>query len=451
MNISRTNLFVFITLLVIYTAGQFLIGTYNPDNERFIYNAPADVDFLYYAAIINSVADHFPPQNPAMAEVKLTQPFIQYYPATLLAKVVNPYNSIRILNIIYLIIFGLLLYKLFPERYGVALAVIFASSAFTVNINALGVDLIARGFTHTPFFILLTIALYAKNTPIRVVSMIFATLINGYMMLVVIPFLIVNAFIKKDRVSAYLSAAAIAAMIPASLLVSSEAASRPFYFLFADSFALRPAEILKHAAPFLILSYFVRHRNSFILLILAVIFGSLIHYNPFFPVFLVYFAGAMMLVSGEYKQPYTGYLVTGFAAVLFIGFIIAGFSKYNPENRHYFPRYDDRIENAVSWLKQNTPEDAVIMALTADNNDLGLVMQTRPVYLGYIGHISHLGLDWKPSYDNSVRLYSGGLIPKGIDYIFYGPVERKYYPGFNLSLDISYRDNNAIIYKVPEN
>jgi hypothetical protein len=77
-------------------------------------------------------------------------------------------------------------------------------------------------------------------------------------------------------------------------------------------------------------------------------------------------------------------------------------------------------------------------------------MQERPVYLGFIGHLSHLGLDCKPRYDATVRLFSGGVVPEGIDYIFYGPVERKYYPGFSVALEISYRDEQVIIYKVPK-
>ncbi|MEW5923637.1 MAG: hypothetical protein AB1746_06585, partial [Candidatus Zixiibacteriota bacterium] len=112
------NFIIFLVVLIIYAVGQSLIGTYHPGEKRFIYNAPADVDFLYYGAIINTVTDHIPPENPAFAGVELTQPFIQYYPAAFLAEMFNPYNSIRILNLLYVILFWLLLKNLFPDRYG---------------------------------------------------------------------------------------------------------------------------------------------------------------------------------------------------------------------------------------------------------------------------------------------------------------------------------------------
>ena len=38
-------------------------------------------------------------------------------------------------------------------------------------------------------------------------------------------------------------------------------------------------------------------------------------------------------------------------------------------------------------------------------------------------------------------------IPDGIDYIFYCPVEQKYFPGFSLNNPIAYQDNNVIIFK----
>ncbi len=450
MNSGRVNLVIFIFLIVLYIAGQFLIGAYHPDEKRFIYDAPADVDFLYYAAITNSLLDHFPPQNPAMAGIKLTQPFIQYYPAAVLTKFVNAFNSMRLLNVVYLILFGLLLMKYFPGRYGIPLVMIFAASSIAVDINALGIDLIARGFTHTPFLILLTVALFGKNTILRLAALFTAAFVNGYMMLMILPFLLVNVLFEKNKISIYLLLDALVALAFASLFVSSEVTARPFYFIFIESFVFDPVEILKHAAPFLILSYFIRNRTMLILLLTAVVFGSLAHYNPFFPIFLVYYAGAMMIASGKYEFPKTEYLAVGFAAVLVLGFITSAVEKYGPESRHYYPRYDTRIEKAVDWLENNTEQNAVVAALTADADDLGLVMQYRPVYLGYIGHLSHLGLDWKGRYDNMVRLYSGGQPITGVDYVFYGPVERKYYPMVNLPFETVYRDEFVIIYRMPE-
>jgi len=137
LNINQA---IFLSILLIYVLGQVLIVTYHSTRQEFSFDAPADVDFLYYGSIANSVLNDFPPKNPAYGGIRLTQPFLQYYPAAILAKILNPYNSFRILNTLCLIIFTVLLSRLFPGRYGMALVVFFASSTWTADINSLGVD-----------------------------------------------------------------------------------------------------------------------------------------------------------------------------------------------------------------------------------------------------------------------------------------------------------------------
>jgi len=442
-----SNFIIFIVILLVYIAGQLLIGTYHPDEKRLVYDAPADVDFLYYGAIINTVLDNMPPENPAFAGVKLTQPFIQYYPAAILAKILNPYNSIRILNLLYLILFWLLLKSLFPARYGPPLAVLFSASVFAVDLNALGVDFVARGFTHAPFFILLTAAIFCKRLPLRLISIFAAAMINGYSMLMVLPFLAVMAVLNRKRDDIYLLVSGLLGTIAASLIVTSAVTEKPFYFVLTEAFYFDPLEILKHAAPFIILAAFYRRRDMSILLAIALIFGSLIHFNPFFPIFMVYFAGAMIVASGEPRLPAAGLLARLVVIVLFVGFIIACYSKYNPNKGDYYPRYDSRLDKAVSWINQNTDQNDCFMAVTADSHDMALVMQSRPVYLGFIGHVSHLGLSWRERYNNITKAYRMSLPPPEVDYIFYGPVESKYFPHIRLTLPVAYQDEHVLIYK----
>jgi hypothetical protein len=437
---------LFIITAVIYVVGQFLIGTYDPGERSFIYNAPADVDFLYYGAIINSLLSHFPPENPAFAGVKLTQPFLQFYPAALLGGIVNPYNSIRILNVAYLILFWLVLKRLFPRGYGPALVVLFFCSTFGAAINAPGVDFIARGFTHVPFFILLTLAIFGRPSWMRLSSIVVAALINGYLMLIVIPFFLVITLIYGERIYIYLLAAAIAGTAAAGLFVSSAAAESPARFMFAGALYFDPLEILKHGTPFIIIAFFFRQKQMIVLLAVSIIFGALIHYNPFFPVFMVYYCGAMMLASGEIKYGRLSRLVHLILAVMAVNFLIFTYHKYDPGRMDYHPRFDDRLDDAISWVTGNTRKDAVFMAVTADENDLALIMQYRPTYLGYIGHIAHLGLNWNERYAGTVRAYQTGQIPSGVDYLFYGPVEKKYFPGARPPLKIAYEDSHVIIY-----
>lgn len=441
------NFVLFLVVLIIYVVGQFLIGTYHPGEKRFIYNAPADVDYLYYGAIINSVTDHLPPENPAFAGVRLTQPFIQYYPTAFLAKVFNPYNSIRILNLLYVILFWLLLKNLFPGRYGLPLVILFASSVFAVDLNSLGVDFIARGFTHVPFFILLAAAIFCRRLSIRLISIFAAALINGYTMLMVIPFLAVITVINRQKKDIYILASSLLGTLAASLIVSSVVSGKPFYFVLTEGFYFDPIEILKHAAPFIVLSVFFKHRDMTILLAIAILFGAFIHFNPFFPIFMIYFSGAMLLAAGEPRLPGAELLALLIVAVLFVGFFIASWGKYNPCKGGYYPHYDARLEKATEWVKANTDKSACFMAVTADTDDMALIMQKRPVYLGYIGHVAHLGLSWRERYNNITKTYRMNIAPPEVDYVFYGPVEKKYFPKARLDFPVVYQDDNVVIYK----
>jgi len=443
------NLIIFLSLILIYVIGQILIGTYSPSDHKFHFNTPSDIDFLYYGAITNTVLDQFPPENPAFAGTKLTQPFLQYYPASFLAKVINPYNSIRILNVLYLVLFGLLLKKYFPKRYAIPLLLIFAGSTFGAKLNSLGVDFIARGFTHAPFFILLTVAFFDDNPRLRYISLIIAALINGYLTLMVLIFLAINAVWKKRDKEIYMFISCLIGMILAFLMVSSAAVDKPFYFILTESFGFDISENLVHAAPFFILIFFYRQREATLLFLVAFLFGSFFHYNPFFPIFLIYYSGALMVLSGEKTSRYSQIALSILCCILFIGFISASFKKYNPSGGGYYPRFDHRLDPSLNWIRKNTDSDATFMALTADAFDMALVMQYRPVYLGFIGHVSHLGLNWRERYNNTTKAYRMGIIPDGIDYLFYGPIEKKYFPGMNFSLDEVYRDNNVTIFKAP--
>lgn len=442
------NLIIFIAILATYVAGQFLIGTYHPIDRKFVFDAPSDVDFLYYGAIANSLLNEFPPENPAFAGTNLTQPFLQYYPVAILAKIFNPYNGIRILNVVYLILFGLLLRHFFPHRYSLPLIILFVCSTPVAGLNALGVDLIARGFTHAPFFLLLTIALFAKDLRIKSVSIFLATLVNGYLMLIVLPFLLAMLIrdMKRDKICLFVFSTAGLAI--AALAVTSAATEKPFYFIFTESLRFDPAEVLKHAVPFVILAIIYRHGQMIVLLATSILFGTFIHYNPFFPIFMIYYSGSIILAEGDLRnrrlRPLAGFVI----GALLIGFVFAAYIKYNPNNMEFYPRYDSRLNDSVDWILKNTNVNDKFVALTADENDLGLIMQYRPVYLGYIGHLSHLGLNWKERYNATFRLFEKGAIPDEVDYVFYGPVERKYFPDAVLPYKIVYRDRHTIVYKI---
>ncbi len=446
MKYNKINKIAFVLILLIYIAGQILIGTYRPQEEQFYFDAPADVDFLYYGAIINQLLNDFPPQNPAYAGVKLTQPYLQYVPAALLGLIIEPYNAIRILNLLYFVLFCLLIKKLAPQRYGLAVVILFAASVPGAFINAIGVDFIARGFTHIPFFLLVTYSLFGENMYIRMAALFSASLTNGYLMLIILPFLTIKLLLDRNREVLFILISGIIGTGLSAIVISSEAVNKPFYFIFSESFWIAPWEIIKQAIPFIVLSFFFRHRDMIILMVLAIIFGSFVHYNPFFPVFVVYFSGAMMLTFGKMKIRNGDEVAILMSLGLFITFIFAAVNKYSPYSGYYYPHINRDTEKARNWMNDNTNPDDIFMSVTADFDNPSLLMENRPVFLGFPGHVAHLGLNARQRYNDMTKTYLTGQAPEQVDYIFYGPVEKKYFPRANLPFDTVYKDPRVTIF-----
>ncbi len=448
MKRADCNSRLFIALIVIYIIGQFLIGTYSPSDKKFHFDTPADVDFLYYGAIGNQLLNHFPAQNPALCGVNLTQPYLQYYPLAILAKLVNPYNGIRILNVLYLMIGGLLLKYYFPKNYLIPAAILFAGSTFLAQYNALGVDLVARGFTHAPSIILLIILFCDKRIGWRLAAVFISSIINGYLMLVILPALIAIFILERNREFLYLFIAGLIGLAAASIGLSYLAPAKSVFSIFESSVFFDPWDNLKHLFPFLIISFIYRERRMMVVLATAFVFGSIVHYNIYFPIFAIYFAGAMM-TSSEHTKIERGNLLARIVAImLFVGFLISACQKYDPATAAYFPRFDNRIVSAEKWTLENTAKGDRFLAFNADQQDLALVMEYRPVYLGYIGHLAHLNLEWRDRYNLTLQFYKNGFSPAEVDYIFYGPVERKYFPEARLSGAIVYKDEFVTIIKV---
>lgn len=442
----NSNSVIFVALVSLYILGQLLIGTYSPVSGKFIFDAPADIDFLYYGAIANSLLNDFPPPNPAFCGEKLTQPFLQYYPLALLSEIFDSFTGIRILNVGYIILLGLLLRHYFPAKYGRPLLLLTAASTFMADLNSLGVDLIARGFTHAPFFILLTVALFGRNVILRSLAIFFAALLNGYLLLIIAPFLAILAAWKRTSANLSIFVSAVAGLAAAALFISSVAETRPLLQVLTASFRFDPSEILIHAAPMIILAVIYRHREMMLLLSLAVIFGSLIHYNPFFPIFLAYYAGAMNVAVESPKIRAGETLAALVLAALFLGFILTSYQKYDPYRGNYYPRADSRLKPAFDWIRANTAPDDCFLSLTADGADMALVMTIRPVYLGYISHLSHLGITWQERYNATLRFGETGQAPEEVRFIFYGPVEQKYFPNISPRYPVVYRDSVVTIY-----
>ena len=441
---------LFLLVLIVYMAGQLLIGTYLPDDGSWHFDAPADVDFLYYAGIINQMNVSFPPQNPAYGGVVLSQSFVQYYPVVIVSWLTGPYPAMRICNLLYLLILAFLLRRYFRPGWGVGLLVIAAGSVGFGLLNSLGVDLIARGFNHFPFFIALTVAVFEKEKNwLRLTSMFLLGWFHSYSAL--LAALYFGAVCIQERCGQrYLIdlAAVVIGLVSASLLTLG-VADKPFYFPFVEGLGLDLTLLWPHALAGAILIVPTGEKKIYILFGIAFLFGLLFHYNPFFPVFMIYFSAgwaAMLLFQG--RQPRRAYAAI-VVLLLFIGFIIGTVGKYDPRSSNYRPHLDLEYAAAGKWLADNTPPDAVIMTLPLETDWTCRLMETRALYLGFIPHVAHLGIDWRQRGEKLSQYFTNAPVYlMETKYVIYGPAERGLFPAFGMGGKSAYEDKYVTIWEI---
>jgi len=94
-----------------------------------------------------------------------------------------------------------------------------------------------------------SIALFHKKLTVRLISIFIAALLNGYMMMMIVPYLFIKLLMGRNRDSLFLFLSSAVGLILASLIFSSDLIEKPFYFVFTESFYFEPAEMFKHAVP----------------------------------------------------------------------------------------------------------------------------------------------------------------------------------------------------------
>lgn len=447
-NIRIDSIF-FLLVLLAYLAGQALIGTYSPERGEWHYDAPADVDFLYYAGIINQMEHSFPPQNPAYGGVPLSQSFIQYYPTVLVAQLAGPYPAMRILNLLYLLLLAYLFRRYFFTGWGVGLTVIAAGSVGFGLLNSLGVDLIARGFNHFPFFVALTVALFEREKKWLAYGCLFLLgWLHSYSaLLVAIYFCIIVLMDRFSRQSVIRLALAMAGLASAAILTLG-VADKPFYFPFVEGFGFDLTHLWPHALAAAILIIPTGNYRVYTLGGVAFIFGLVFHYNPFFPVFILYFSAgwaAMVLYTRETRRPFTLVVVS----LLFIGFLVGATDKYDPRDGGYVPINDLVYNEAGKWLEENSSPEAVILTVPLDGLQTSRLMEKRALYLGFIPHVAHLGIDWRGRAEKLSQYFANPPVHMlEADYVIYGPAERQLFPTFSAGGKIAYVGEYVKIWKL---
>jgi hypothetical protein len=447
---SRIDGIFFLIVLVFYLFGQVLIGTYLPESDAFHFDAPADIDFLYYAGIINQMQHSFPPQNPAYGGVLLSQSFVQYYPTALLSFALNPYVAMRVMNIVWLLVCAYFLRRYFPRGWGVGLAMISAGSVGFGLINALGIDLVARGFNHFPFFIALIISLFERRKLwLKYLCLFLLGWFHSFSGLLVLLYFGINSIVRKFEKESLIEAGICLSGLVTAASITLGVADKPVYFPFVEGFGVDLTDLWMHALPALILVGAAKKIKIYILFLVAFLFGLLFHYNPFFPVFILYFAGAWAAQEIIKNRSAPLVIPVAMAGLMLIGFLFGGFDKYDSRRGNFVPLIDGGYAEAIQWLEENTPAEAVILMAPLESGRTCRLMEKRAVYLGFIPHIAHLGIDWR---DRGQKILNYFLKPSvymaETDYVVYGPWEHKLFPNFNLSESPVYRKGSVEIWKI---
>lgn len=438
----------FILIVLIYAVGQFVIGSISPDDGTLDLSAPADVDFIYYAGIINQMRHSIPPQNPAYGGEPLSQSFVQYYPAALLSIILNPYVAMRILNFVYVILFAAVLRRYFRTGWGAGLSVMAAGSIGFGLINSLGIDLIARGFNHFPFFIAFTVALFEREKRLMRYSCLFLLgWFHSFSALLALLFFVgetVAARFSRDRI---VDTAICALGLVSAASITLGVADKPFYFPFIEGFGLDLTHLWMHAVPVMVLLVFVRNTRIALLGGIAFLFGLLFHYNPFFPVFMLYFAAGWAVMEINVLKERLRVFSHITAAVLLIGFIIGAVAKYNPYEGRFVPIRETEYTGARRWIEENTPAEAVLLAVPIQPGTISRLMETRALYLGFPPHVAHLGIDWRNRAGKILTYFRNPSVYIGeTDYVVFGPAEHKLFPEFRLDSSPLYRDEFVTIW-----
>lgn len=447
---SRIDIFLFILVLAVYLTGQALIGTYHPQRGTFHFDAPADVDFLYYAGIIAQMKHSFPPQNPAYGGVPLSQSFLQYYPTVLVSLAVNPYTAMRILNVVYLLLLAALLRRYFPRGWGVGLAILAAGSVGFGLINSLGIDLVARGFNHFPFFIAFTVGLFETEKKwLRYICLCLLGWLHSFSALLALLYFAVTVVTQRLSRSSIIDAVLCLAGLASAAAITMGVADKPAYFPFTEGFGADLTDLWMHAVPALILSILAGKVRIYILFLVAFLFGLFFHYNPFFPVFILYYAAGW--AGLEVCRARTRYRLVppAVAGLLLAGFLYAAYEKYDPRQGNSVPHLDYSYAGAARWLADQTPSEAVVVTVPPGPDWNCRLMEVRALYLGFIPHVAHLGIDWRERAEKIISFFrKPSVYMAETTYVVYGPNERKLFPDFRLDTAPTYMDREVRIWKV---
>lgn len=416
---------------------------------------PYYADYWYYAGLAQALLADFPPRNPVFAGHLLSQYNFHLAPLTALSLVMSPYLAMRLLNVLYDVLLLLLLRRYLPHSFGLAGLCILATAPLYYRINPLSVDLITRGFHHSPFMPLAVAAVLETKRPmLRSAAIFLLPWVHGVMALSFTPMVAYACRSQWKRYWAVLAGGFVSAGAGVWVISSGESGGEMW-----RSFGWRPVEPLLHLFPLVIPLLCVRRPLWWIGAASAWLMAAVIDWNPFYFLFGLNFALSMAAAeaaSGESRGKRLAAAVCIAAAI--VGALIGGYRQL----RAHAP-YDRRPVAAVlAWVKSNTPRNAVFLQAPApaallDNDEpyrrdgFGYwLLESRPLFIAYPPWVTNVGLPGRSRAMEAVAYFYGHAPPPdGVDYVFYGPMEQAWFPGFSpRGATMVYRDEHVVIFKL---
>jgi hypothetical protein len=447
---KNINLSCFLLVLGIYLTGQLLIGTRLPDSSIWTFSAPTDRDILYYAAQANQIAIQIPPQESAYAGVRTFQSWLPLVPVAWLIGLTGPYAAMKLLTICLLLIMAFLFYRYFPDRWGILLLLLLLTATPKFRVPSFGIDALFKGFYHLPFYIAFLIVLMEKRQQwLRHLCLGVLPWLHAFTSIAVFVFVSIKLVIYRDKQSLF-DILVAGGGLAAYKFLFFPAATPPLHF-FLEGLYLNPLEPLLHVLLWIPFLFYCRNTDFWILFGVAFALASLSHWQPFFFIYMLEFATALIVVSSIAFVPQKIHRlflpIACTSVVLFVLYAtLIKFSRDTPIELNQF-------QGAIEWAKAHTPSKSVFLVVPPDNGkgemELPMIQQVRTLYHGDPYVVAGVGLDPDGKrYRAALQTYTHGIVPPGVDFVFYGPFERQRFPHFSgVGLEV-YRDSYVSVFDV---
>ncbi len=443
-----------ILTVAIVAVVQCLVGTIGGTESAWRMDRPYYADYWYYAGLARALMADFPPHNPAFAGYMLSQYNFHLAPLTALSLAMNPYLAMRVLNTVYSVILLLLLRRYLPGSFGLAALCILATAPLYFHVNPLSIDLLTRGFHHAPFVLLAVAAiLETQRLLLKSAAIFLLPWAHGLMAVSFTPMVGFSCRSQWQRYWSVLAGGFLSAGAGVWVISRGQGGGELF-----QSLGWRPFEPLLHLFPLVIPLFYVRQPIWVIGAASAWLMAAVVGWNQFYFLFGLNFALAMASVEAASSESWRA----RYAAVLCIATAIVGALIGGYRQLHAHEPYDRRpVAAALAWVKSNTPRNAVFLQAPApaallDNDEpyrrrgFGYwLLESRSIFIAYPPWATDIGLPGVSRAMEAIAYFKGEApLPAGVDYVFYGPMERAFFPRFSLrNATTVYHDENVMILK----